>query len=92
MCANTHTRTVAEKSFSENEQILAALRFPFKTEQPLQDLTTVLVTFAVLVPVALRVQFDLRQNADQELVHVVIQIQRGLDELALAAVRQTTAN
>jgi len=46
----------------------------------------------VLVSTALRVQLDLCQDADQQLVHVMGQAGRGLDEFATAAVGQTATD
>lgn len=78
----------------ENEEVLAALGFPLEAEQVLQNPPAMLATTApgCLVPAALRIQLDLCQNADQELVHVMGQTRRGLDKLATATVRQTPAN
>lgn len=43
------------------------------------------------VPDALGIQFDLRDDADQQLVHVVVQATRRLDELAANLLRQFLA-
>lgn len=45
-----------------------------------------------LVPVALGVELDLGEDADEELVHVVGQARGRLDELAAAAVGQASAH
>jgi len=76
------------------EEVLAALGFPLEAEQVLQDPPAVLAATVSggLISTTLRVQLDLRQDADQQLVHVVGQSGRGLDELAAAAVGQTATD
>jgi len=76
------------------EEVLAALGFPLEAEQVLQNPPAVLAATVSggLVPAALRVQLDLCQDADQQLVHVMGQAGRGLDELATAAVGQTATD
>lgn len=69
---NHQTVTRARETL-ENEEVLAALCFPLEAQQVFQDSPAVLAPPSPggLVPVPLRIQLDLRQNADQQLVHVM---------------------
>lgn len=58
----------------------------------LQDTSAVLAPTAPGRLISLRIQLDLRQNADQEFVHVMGQTRRGLDEFTAAVVRQTATD